>query len=142
MTKVVCSSCGSTNRIAADQDMAQGKCGKCGVPLFSGRPADVPGTILEKHISRSDIPVLVDIWAPWCGPCRVMGPQFEAAARIAEPRMRFLKLNSDENQDFAGKLGIRGIPTMILFSNGKEAGRVSGAMSSADILAWARSTAG
>lgn len=142
MTNVVCSSCGATNRIAAGQDMAQGKCGKCGTALFSGHPADVPAAILEKQIARSSIPVLVDVWAPWCGPCRVMGPQFEAAAQAAEPGLHFVKLNSDENQDLAGRLGIRGIPTMILFKHGKEAGRVSGAMSSADILTWARRTAG
>lgn len=142
MTNVVCSSCGATNRISEGQDMALGRCGKCGEPLFSGHPADVPGAILEKHIAKSDIPVLVDVWAPWCGPCRVMGPQFEAAAQAAEPGMRFVKLNSDDNQDLSGRLGIRGIPTMILFKHGKEAGRVSGAMSSADILRWARQTAG
>jgi len=97
--------------------------------------------MLEKQIARSDIPVLVDVWAPWCGPCRIMGPQFEAAAREAEPAMRFVKLNSDENQDLSGRLGIRGIPTMILFRSGKEIARVSGAMSSSDILNWARNAA-
>lgn len=142
MTNIVCSGCGATNRVADDRQMAGGKCGRCAARLFSGEPADVPGAILERHIARSDIPVLVDVWAPWCGPCRVMGPQFEAAAQQAEPELRFVKLNSDENQDLAGKLGIRGIPTMILFRNGKEAGRISGAMSSADILSWARRTAG
>lgn len=141
MTKIVCSACGATNRVGEDKDLMAGKCGKCGLALFSGQPADVRGAILEKHIARSDIPVLVDVWAPWCGPCRVMGPQFEAAARAAEPDIRFVKLNSDDNQDLAGRLGIRGIPTMILFQNGKEAGRVSGVMSSADILAWVRQTA-
>lgn len=141
MTNIVCSACGATNRIGVDKAMARGKCGRCGTALFSGTPADVPGAILEKQIAKSDIPVLVDVWAPWCGPCRVMGPQFEAAARAAEPEMRFVKLNSDDNQALAGQLGIRGIPTMILFKNGKEAGRVSGAMSSTDIVNWARQTA-
>ncbi len=138
MTNIVCSACGATNRVGQGKDLNTGKCGKCGVALFLGRPADTSGAIVEKHIARSDIPVLVDVWAPWCGPCRVMGPQFEAAARAAEPDIRFVKLNSDENQELAGRLGIRGIPTMILFKDGKEAGRVSGAMSSADILAWVR----
>ncbi len=142
MTNIVCSACGATNRIAADKAPAAGKCGKCGEALFSGHPADISAAILEKHIARSDIPVLVDVWAPWCGPCRVMGPQFEAAAQQAEPAMRFVKLNSDNNQDLAGRLGIRGIPTMILFHQGKEVGRVSGAMSSADILAWAARSGG
>ncbi len=141
MTNIVCSACGATNRVGEHKDMTAGKCGKCSAPLFSGQPADVRGAILEKHIARSGIPVLVDVWAPWCGPCRVMGPQFEAAARAAEPGIRFVKLNSDENRELAGRLNIRGIPTMVLFQNGKETGRVSGAMSSADILAWVRQTA-
>lgn len=137
MTHIVCSHCGATNRVAEGQGLDGGKCGKCAKPFFDGHPVDVPATILEKHIAKSDIPVLVDVWAPWCGPCRVMGPQFEAAARQAEPAMRFVKLNSDENQHLAGRLGIRGIPTMILFSGGHEVGRVSGAMQSSQILAWA-----
>lgn len=90
-----------------------------------------------KHIAKSDIPVLVDVWAPWCGPCKVMGPQFEAAAKQAEPKLCFVKLNSDDNQALSGRLGIRGIPTMIMFKGGKEIARVSGAMSSNDILKWA-----
>jgi len=138
MSLIVCSHCGSTNRIPDSRTASVGKCGKCGRPLFEGVPADVPAAILEKHIARSSIPVLVDVWAPWCGPCRVMGPQFEAAARQAEPDMRFVKLNSDTNQEFSTRLGIRGIPTMILFEGGKELARVSGAMNSTDILAWAR----
>ena len=141
MQHVVCTECNAVNRIEAGQNGAAGKCGKCGTPLFSGQPADLPAAGLEKQIARSDIPVLVDVWAPWCGPCRVMGPQFAAAAQQAEPEMRFVKLNSDENQELSARLGIRGIPTMILFQGGREAGRVSGAMSSNDILAWARQTA-
>lgn len=136
MTQVVCSHCGATNRVAADRNLTLGKCGKCGRRLFEGQPADVPAAILEKQIARSDIPVLVDVWAPWCGPCKVMGPQFEAAAKVAEPRFRFVKLNSDDNQALSARLGIRGIPTMILFREGREVGRVSGAMTSTDILRW------
>ncbi|WEJ56691.1 thioredoxin TrxC [Devosia sp. FJ2-5-3] len=141
MAHVVCTKCNATNRIAEGQSADQGKCGKCSAALFDGHPTDLAAPMLEKQIAKSDIPVLVDVWAPWCGPCRVMGPQFEAAARAAEPAMRFVKLNSDENQDLAGRLGIRGIPTMILFRSGKEVARVSGAMSSADILNWAQSAA-
>jgi thioredoxin 2 len=137
VSQIVCSHCGATNRIPENRDLAAGKCGKCGRQLFEGVPADVAGAILEKHIAKSDIPVLVDVWAPWCGPCKVMGPQFEAAARQAEPKLRFVKLNSDDNQDLSARLGIRGIPTMIMFENGKEIGRVSGAMTSTAILEWA-----
>ncbi|MGV3650518.1 MAG: thioredoxin TrxC [Devosia sp.] len=138
---VVCSACGATNRVPVGAAAKEGKCGKCGVALFSGVPADVPAAILEKHIGKSDIPVLVDVWAPWCGPCQVMGPQFEAAAKVAEPGLRFVKLNSDDNQELAGRLGIRGIPTMILFKGGKEVARVSGAMPSGQILKWAEDQA-
>jgi thioredoxin 2 len=137
MTHIVCSHCGATNRIPDGRDLSSGKCGKCGRPLFEGVPADVSAAILEKQISKSDIPVLVDVWAPWCGPCKVMGPQFEAAAREVEPQLRFVKLNSDDNQTLSARLGIRGIPTMIMFKGGKEVARVSGAMSSSDILKWA-----
>ena len=137
MTHIVCSHCGATNRIAEGRDLASGKCGKCGRQLFDGQPADVSAAILEKHIAKSDIAVLVDVWAPWCGPCKVMGPQFAAAAKQAEPALRFVKLNSDENQALSGRLGIRGIPTMIMFKEGREVARVSGAMTRSDILKWA-----
>jgi thioredoxin 2 len=141
MIHIVCSHCGATNRMPENRDLASGKCGKCGRQLFEGQPADVSAAILEKHITRSDIPVLVDVWAPWCGPCKVMGPQFESAASQAEPRLRFVKLNSDDNQELSARLGIRGIPTMIMFKGGKELARVSGAMSSTDILQWAEENA-
>jgi thioredoxin 2 len=137
MIHVVCSHCGATNRMPEGRDLAAGKCGKCNRQLFEGVPADVSAAILEKHIAKSDIPVLVDVWAPWCGPCKVMGPQFEAAAKQAEPGLRFVKLNSDNNQALSGRLGIRGIPTLIMFRDGREVARVSGAMSSSDILRWA-----
>lgn len=138
---VVCAACGATNRLPVSKQAGSGKCGKCGVALFSGVPNDVSAAILEKQIARSDIPVVVDVWAPWCGPCRVMGPQFEIAAQQTEPEMRFLKLNSDDNQELSSRLGIRGIPTMILFKDGQEIARVSGAMQSQDIVRWARSQA-
>jgi len=138
MAHIVCSDCGATNRLPDTDQAGSAKCGKCGQPLFDGHPRDVSGAILEKHIAKSDIPVLVDVWAPWCGPCRIMGPQFEAAAKAGEPAMRFVKLNSDDNQALAGRLGIRGIPTMILFKGGREIGRVSGAMPSGQILQWAQ----
>ena len=110
--------------------------GKCGRQLFEGQPANVSAAILEKQIAKSDIPVLVDVWAPWCGPCKVMGPQFEAAARQVEPALRLVKLNSDDNQELSTRLGIRSIPTMILFKGGREVARKSGAMTRKDILEW------
>lgn len=134
---VVCTACGAINRVSTDKDAAAGKCGKCGTALFSGTPADMSASNLERQIAKTDIPVLVDVWAPWCGPCRVMSPQFAEAASKAEPGMRFLKLNSDEAPELSTRLAIRGIPTMLLFEGGKEVARVSGAMSSSDILKWA-----
>lgn len=136
MQHVVCTECNATNRVADGQDGRAGKCGKCGTPLFAATPADIGTAAIEAQIARSGIPVVIDVWAPWCGPCRVMGPEFQKAAGTLEPRVRFLKLNSDENQDLAGRLGIRGIPTMILFREGREAARVSGAMPSAQIVRW------
>lgn len=139
MTQVVCNRCGTTNRVADGRDLLQGKCGRCGMLLFDGVPFETSATVFGKQIAKSDVPVLLDVWAPWCGPCKVMAPHFEAAAKDAEPEFRFLKLNSEENRNVAGRLGIRGIPKMILFAGGREIARVSGAMSTSDILAWARS---
>lgn len=136
MQHIVCTHCDAVNRIGADKQADTAKCGKCGAPLFSGVPADLDASRLEKQISRSDVPVVVDVWAPWCGPCRVMGPEFQKAAAVVEPDMRFLKLNSDENQDLSARLGIRGIPTMILFKGGKEVARTSGAMAASQIVKW------
>lgn len=136
MTNIVCTHCSAVNRVAADRDALAAKCGKCGQPLFAGAPADLEATALERQIARSDVPVLVDVWAPWCGPCRVMAPEFEEAADALEPQIRFTKLNSDENQALAGRLGIRGIPTMILFASGKEIARTSGAMPASQIVQW------
>ena len=136
---VVCTACGAVNRVSTGKNAAEGKCGKCTAALFTGEPAEMSAAGLERQIAKSDIPVLVDVWAPWCGPCRMMSPQFAAAAAKAEPAMRFLKLNSDEAPELSTRLAIRSIPTMLLFEAGKEVARVSGAMSSNDILKWAES---
>ena len=137
--RVVCLECGAINRVPSDKPAAAAKCGSCAAPLFAGKPADVNGGMFERQIGKGTLPVVVDVWAPWCGPCHAMAPNYEAAARSVEPRARFLKLNSDAEGAIASRLGIRGIPTMIVFKDGKERDRVSGAMSAAQINDWLRS---
>lgn len=136
---LVCPSCGVTNRIPADRTGDDAKCGKCHNPLFTGHPTELTTANFAKHISRNDIPVLVDFWAPWCGPCRMMAPAFEQAAGQMEPNVRFAKLNTEDHPVIGGQYGIRSIPTMALFKGGKEIGRISGALGAADIIRWVNS---
>ncbi|RUM95983.1 thiol reductase thioredoxin [Pseudaminobacter arsenicus] len=135
---IVCSQCGSVNRLPAERSASSAKCGKCGGMLFKARPQDVDGAILRRHMERTTFPVLVDVWTPWCGPCQIMTPAYEAAARELEPDVVLLKLNSDVEQSASTELGIRSIPTMVLFCGGRELGRVSGAMSAGRIIRWVR----
>lgn len=135
---VVCVQCGIINRVPTEKPATEAKCGSCGALLFVGRPAEVDGEMFDRQITKGTLPVVVDVWAPWCGPCRAMAPQYEDAARALEPRARFLKLNSDDEQAIASRLAIRGIPTMILFRDAKEVDRVSGAMSARQIGDWVR----
>ncbi|RWB61442.1 MAG: thioredoxin TrxC [Mesorhizobium sp.] len=136
---VVCTKCGAINRLPLTRKGSDAKCGKCGTRLFSGHPEDVDAVNFDRQIGRGSLPVLVDVWAPWCGPCKMMAPAYEAAARALEPDIRLIKLNSDAEQSAAAKLGIRGIPTMILFRHQREIARISGAMSTGQIVNWVRS---
>ena len=135
---VVCPHCDAVNRVPVGRLGADPKCGQCHRPLYGGSPVPLDEQRFARHVGRSDVPLLVDFWAPWCGPCRMMAPAFEAAARELEPRVRLVKVNTEENQGLAGRLGIRSIPTLALFRGGSEVARTAGAMDTQRIVAWAR----
>ncbi|MGJ4950284.1 thioredoxin TrxC [Bradyrhizobium sp. HKCCYLS20291] len=137
--QLVCGHCGQVNRLPAGRGPTQGKCGKCHAPLFSGHPIEVDQAGFTRHVANSDLPLLVDVWAPWCGPCRAMAPMFARAAQELEPRVQLLKLNSDEAPEVSAKFGISGIPTLLLLQKGRELQRISGAMDSQRIVAWTMS---
>lgn len=142
MSQLVCFSCGAANRLPDDRDPSAGRCGRCKTEFFSGAPADVTGEQFERHRRLTQgLALLVDIWAPWCGPCRSMAPSFAAAAARLEPSVRLLKLNSEAHPAVSAKLGVSSIPTLLMFRDGALAARTAGAMSLEQIVAWTRQAA-
>ena len=135
---ILCPKCGKTNRVAAPRLLDGPKCGACGEPLFSGRPLAVDEAGFGRHMTTNTIPVLTDIWAPWCGPCRMMTPMFERAAEHLEPRVRLLKLNLDEAPGVARRFGIQSVPTLLLTAHGDLIAQTAGAMDSRAIVDWAK----
>jgi thioredoxin 2 len=138
---VVCPSCNAVNRVAASRLGDGPVCGTCKQALFTGHPVTLTEATFDRHVGRSDLPVVVDFWAPWCAPCRMMAPAFEEATAGLEPRIRLAKLNTEEAPSLAARHGIRSIPTLAIFRQGREVARQMGAMGGPQLLQWIQSNA-
>ncbi|MCG8380713.1 MAG: thioredoxin TrxC [Gammaproteobacteria bacterium] len=138
-THLVCTHCQATNRIPTERLNDAPKCGKCHAYLFTGQPIELTSTNFQNYMANNDIPILVDFWAPWCGPCKMMAPYFAEAAKQLEPHIRLAKINTEDEQQLGAKHHIRSIPTLILFGGGYEIARHAGAMGTVDIIRWVQS---
>ena len=138
----VCTACNAVNRIPAQRDGKEINCGKCHQPLFGREPPSVNHAGFSAQLTKSDVPVVVDFWAPWCGPCKAMAPAFAQVSSRVNARARFIKVNTDEEQALGAQYGIRSIPTLAIFQAGKEIARVSGAMPASGLEHWVNSHLG
>jgi thioredoxin 2 len=136
---IVCPHCDTINRVPRDKLSGGGRCGQCHQALFDGQPVALDTARLERHLAKSDIPLLIDFWAPWCGPCRAMAPEFERAAAMLEPAVRLVKVNVDDEPGPAQRFLVSGIPALVLALHGRELARSAGARSAAQLVEWAGS---
>jgi thioredoxin 2 len=138
---IVCASCGSTNRVPEGRDARAAKCGRCGQMLFTGHPANVDASVFDKQTTNSDVPVVVDFWADWCGPCHAMAPIYERVAGELEPQFRFLKLDTEAEPAIAARYNIRGIPTIMVFHKGRVLAQRAGVVDAANLKGWLKQAA-
>ena len=136
---LVCPHCSAVNRLPDERLGQEPKCGKCHQGLFTAHPIALTSASFPTHLTRNDVPLVVDFWAPWCGPCLAMAPQYAQAAGQLEPRVRLAKVDTQSEPQLGAQFAIRSIPTMVLFQGGREVARQSGAMASADIVRWVQS---
>lgn len=140
--KLCCATCGQMNRVPADKLAGGPKCGSCGDPLDDGRVFELDALSHDKAVRGDELPLLVDYWAPWCGPCRMMAPEFAKAAKDLAPAARLAKLNTEDHPEIAGRARIQGIPALVLYRGGREVARLTGARPARDIVAFVRQHAG
>jgi thioredoxin 2 len=136
VVQVVCPSCLTANRVPRERLGESPVCGKCHAPLLAGEPVALDDSSFDALVGRTELPVVVDFWAPWCGPCRAMAPQFERAAAMLKDRVRFAKVNTDAASGIAARIGIRAIPTLVLFKAGAEVKRTSGVLDTRSLVQW------
>ena len=134
--ELVCPDCGAVNRVPDERLAEQPKCGKCGFSLLPGKPVDLGAENFDKFVARSGLPVVIDFWAPWCGPCKMFAPVFSQAAAELNTRYRFVKVNTEAEQGLAAQYAIRSIPTLAIFRDGREVNRMAGALDAANLKRW------